>query len=69
MKAGGLDREMALEVGLGLFAFGLLAGVAVLILGKAAGGAQHGRQRARGAPERGSMPQERNRNIGTVAAR
>jgi hypothetical protein len=60
---------MLLEAGFVLFGVGLLGGLGILMLGRTKGKVQHHKQRAKGAPSRGSLPTERHQNINTVAAR
>ncbi len=63
------NRESALEIGLGLLAAGLLAAAAVLIFGRASGGAHRGHRRSEPAPAAGSVAPERHQHTSTVSAR
>ncbi len=62
-------HEAWLEAGLVLFAAGLLVGLGVLAFGKVAGSAEHGAQHARPAPSAGSVPEQRHQHISSNAAR
>ncbi len=64
-----MERELLLEVGMILFAAGLLGGLGVLLFGRAKGGVDRSRQRSKGAPPSGSISGERHHNVATVAAR
>ncbi len=64
-----IDQELALEVGFALFAAGISAGLAALLLGKTRGGMSHQRQHAAAPPSEGTVSADRHRNIATVAAR
>lgn len=61
--------ETALEVGLGLFGAVLLGGLGVLIFSKIGGGVTRGKRHAEGPPNRGSVPADRQQNIGSSSPR
>ncbi len=63
------DQELVLEIGLGLLAAGILAGIGTVLFGKSIGEARHAQRHAEPPPEAGSTPASRHGNISTVAAR
>jgi hypothetical protein len=64
-----LEPEALLEGGLLALAVGCLGGLAVLVFGRAAGGADRKARYAERAPGRGSVPAERHHNTSGVPAR
>lgn len=69
MKFIRLDQETVLELGLVVFATGLVTGLVTLIYGRATGGVKRSRRHHQMPPQPGSVSSERHRNISTVAAR
>jgi hypothetical protein len=63
------DRESVAEVGCALFGALLLGALAVLLGGRATGGATRGRRRIAPPPAVGKIPPERHRALGAVSAR
>lgn len=62
-------QETVFETGLALLGIGLLAGLGLLVFGRALGRAQHGRRHAEPAPAAGMIAPERHQHVATVAAR
>ncbi|MCL4486974.1 MAG: hypothetical protein M1570_02435 [Chloroflexi bacterium] len=69
MKRPSLDEETFLELGLVVFATGLLTGIATLLYGRAAGTVRHQRGHRQSPPAAGIIPAEQHNNISTTAAR
>ena len=63
------DRETVAEIGCALFGALLLGALAVLVGGRAAGGAVRGRRRAAPPPAVGKIPPERHLARSAVSAR
>ncbi len=63
------DQETWLEIGLLVLGLGILAGIVVVMYGRARGGTRQGERRAQNPPAAGSLSGERHQNIQTVAAR
>ena len=59
----GKDRELALEVGLGLVGAGILGALALLLGGRFWGDAQRQARHAQDPPPAGSVPAERHQNF------
>ncbi len=71
MKIGkrGSDREALLEVGMLLFAGGLVTGLGALLMGRVMGGTRHTARRTASPPTAGTVPSERHQNVLNDAAR
>jgi hypothetical protein len=69
MKSIQVNQGEWLDIGVGVFALSLLAGAAVLILGRSLDRVHSHRQESKGPAEPGTIPPERHQNIKTVAAR
>ncbi|MGB3305357.1 MAG: hypothetical protein WBA63_04165 [Thermomicrobiales bacterium] len=69
MDSSRLDREALLEIGAGLFALSLVAGVVMLFGGRIFGGMarQNGEQRS--APNAGDIPASRQQHIAASSPR
>ena len=63
------EPETYLEIGLAALGGMLLVALAIQIVGRALGRAQHGARRRQPPPAMGSVPPERHQNIATVSAR
>jgi hypothetical protein len=63
------DRETVAEIGCALFGALLLGALAILVGGRAVGGARRGERRAAPPPVVGKVPPERHQALGAVSAR
>ena len=63
------DDESWLELGFGVLAASILAGLLALILGRASGGARRQARFNEAPPSPGSIGSERHSNISSVSAR
>lgn len=69
MKEWLATEETPLEIGLAVFGVMLLAGLAVVLFGRTAGGITREQRHAEAPPSPGSIPASRHQNIGAVSAR
>lgn len=63
------QRETIFEIGLAAFAASLAGGLGAIVFGRLLGATVRKARHDERAPEPGSVPPERHRNIGNVAAR
>ncbi len=69
MNPGKNTRAQWLKIGLGVFAAGMAIGTALFVYGRSGNADQAREGEAEGTPGQGQVPQERHKNIATVAAR